>query len=912
MSRGVAPPLYKAAVLSKSSCLRHMTQQHDLPENAVREWLTCNDGKVLSRRGHGCGHAALHLRLSNALLAQREPDATGDAARGSSENVAAGPAAAEGAGGGGGSRRLLATKSKAAAPAPPPATSAPPSPPPAAVPTARTGLSPLRKEIANLTAAMTATAAASPPAKSAAAGTSAEPAPTVRFLGGAAGWTPSDGQTGISKWPIALPPNLDFSAFARFLSHAKGHEESTVRLTIQRVGFFFSLFDLPEHFSFEAFVVEFYSCGAAEEWISLPIANAAYATTRHIQSAMTHFTHFLLVAARRQRHDEAARCLTLFDDEILKPLGKRAARGRDEAHARRMDIDGERLQRLPLVDVLRAAIKESMLDLQTIHDMVVAKGESCPQLPRAANVTFLGIAFTNSYAGRPGEWVSMKRSDVVEFLAGSGDALKMSKHKTSKKYGTLGRHIPAGNRRAMQLLLDIHESDGSELFILPTLTKTGNLVVAANLLKTWGAAYTPGHQHPGPTLQRKFFHTETHEAQARDDRMRKLCEADGHSLKTAQKHYVVRNAESHARNGLSMFSSVLGEPVEWPSDEELESGRGRSLARIQECFLGRRRRRAADEPAGSGGDSGGEPDDLGDCDEEDLSEPDSDARDGECSDQTDGNGEGDAKAEGAEGEGEDDGKGKDGCDGEGECKAAGECEGDGQGDGETGAAGEHDEPATGEKRKADDDGDAAASDAAKGNDKTAAESSKREGNKQMDNSPRGKKDKKAKQGKNDKSGKSGEKDKKDKRDKKDKARKKRQTLDAYTRADIEKAGGSETQAAAEPEPERPGRQRRREAATSHGVVRRSRLDPQSKAWIEGEAAKHFRDAGELPKTSWYEPARARGMQDRALSSFATAEGLRSHVRAWAKKTHLCGDGDWRHGRAGRDGVERGEHADDID
>lgn len=59
---------------------------------------------------------------------------------------------------------------------------------------------------------------------------------------------------------------------------------------------------------------------------------------------------------------------------------------------------------------------------------------------------------------------------------------------------------------------------------------------------------------------------------------------------------------------------------------------------------------------------------------------------------------------------------------------------------------------------------------------------------------------------------------------------------------------------------------------------RSFMSPDEHAWIE-KKAKEYQDAhGELPKKLWYEAMLQKGKKKHVLNSFATAEGLRSHVR----------------------------------
>lgn len=287
----------------------------------------------------------------------------------------------------------------------------------------------------------------------------------------------------------------------------QGLKPNSIVPCLQKLQYFHGLVDFEEEpFSDVGFFVALYKTGLMAELLALPILNKALPTTRNVLQAVAHYCNFLLLTCSRNDLTDAGRYIKLLQEEIVGPAKKRAEQQRSAANEKKKDRDDTRLENLPPIEVLQCGIKEAMLDLNTLW----LKHQAEPDLPRqlfyAANVIMSGLTFGNSYAGRPGEWAAVSRKFIEDFLASGRDSLVMQEHKTSDKYGDLGRWVPPGNTQAMKKLLDLHPSD-TELFFAPT-SKTGKKVSMSALLKKWAKVYTPGHQPPLPTLMRKFFHTD--------------------------------------------------------------------------------------------------------------------------------------------------------------------------------------------------------------------------------------------------------------------------------------------------------------------------------------------------------------------------------------------------------------------
>ena len=276
------------------------------------------------------------------------------------------------------------------------------------------------------------------------------------------------------------------------------------------------------------------------------------------------------------------RNLELFRMELLDPLKLKVHRERDAAAKRKATWDAARVKQLPPAVVLRSAISDAMLDLDTIWELCRDDSMLPWQVKRAVNVIMMGLVYTNSYAGRPGEWEACTRERAEGCLSGGDDnPIVFESHKTERQFGQLGRFVPPGNAVAMRKVLDLHRH-GAELFFDPPKS-TAKQVNADDLLRRFGAVYTPGYQHPGATLQRKFFHGEAADEGNSEKSLGFLCDADGHKKKTGRR-YVLPNPKSDCIVTKSAFENYAFKHVPWPSEEELADGRAESIERLRANF----------------------------------------------------------------------------------------------------------------------------------------------------------------------------------------------------------------------------------------------------------------------------------------------------------------------------------------
>ena len=267
----------------------------------------------------------------------------------------------------------------------------------------------------------------------------AEPTPAMElnFTAAAMEWRPTDGQSGITKWPLELYANIDFGPFKAYIKRAKDLEDSSINQYAQKLALLFSLFDsLPQDFSHEAMMTAFYATGVAERWQDLPIMSTRFSTTRNMLSSLGHFTNHLIVSAGRKSDEvsrEALRCIKQLQLEVFQPMNTQAQSAKDESGNKKLELDGTRKANLPSPELVLQSMREALVDLATIlGEGGGDDGVFCDQLKRAANVIMVGLIWGNSYAGRPGEWVSLSRQNAKDFIHDGGNTIVMKHHKTER------------------------------------------------------------------------------------------------------------------------------------------------------------------------------------------------------------------------------------------------------------------------------------------------------------------------------------------------------------------------------------------------------------------------------------------------------------------------------------------------
>lgn len=449
------------------------------------------------------------------------------------------------------------------------------------VPTPKeSAFSPLRKSVEQLTQVLGSSAAHG--LKRASKKRSVEePVPELHVDALALAWTLPEGDESVRRrqWPLPSRSDLKFDDFHNYLTSVKNLDASSADGYCQKMQYFYGLVTIEnedEYISHIGFFAGLYTTGVMRQLMKLPILSSQLPSTRTIMMAVSHYVDFLELLCGQQKLKTAWSTIKQLKVEFLDPAKKRANQEKETFSDRKNELDAVLLEKLAPPATMQQAVFESMLDLHTLWLQNRKRDHAEWQVKFAVNVIAMGIIYLNSYAGRPGEWSKLLRKKVEDFIESGEHTLVITKHKTRKSSGKLGRYVPDGNVEAMRKVLDIHPRTAT--YFLDPSRAGGGPVVAANLLKKWGTIYTPGFQVPKPTLMRKWFHTE--EDTAKEQAFKDLCDMDGHSANTGKKFYIATKESKRAQIAESTFRKHVGTPVQWPNAEQVQEGLDRSEQRI--------------------------------------------------------------------------------------------------------------------------------------------------------------------------------------------------------------------------------------------------------------------------------------------------------------------------------------------
>lgn len=411
-----------------------------------------------------------------------------------------------------------------------------------------------------------------------------EPGPKLILTPEAKAWKLSMRGEGVQRmaWPLPANKDVDLTKFKAYLVGPKNVIPSTADKNLLCMQYVYGMFQLPERFSQEGFWASLYLTGVAEIWAALPIMSVKIPNLANISVALDHYVEHLQQQADRVRHTEASRCLTGLKKEILAPLTTKVSKQRKKVTVVNRKKDAEKLGNLPPPKTLQEGIFDSMVILHWATEVVkVMGGEADWHIKVTANALMAGLIFTNSYAGRPGEWANLKRAKAEKMLAEGEEWLEMKEHKTDDTYGSAGRPVPAGNREAMKRILMIHPAD-AELFMNQAKEgKTGPISIHKALEK-WSHKFFPNHQEVGATLQRKLMHTKPQQQDVAQKVFDEICAFDKHRTQTGLTNYVAKQLEVEAQKGAIIYRNVIGDPVDWPTPEQLKAGKKKALKALQE------------------------------------------------------------------------------------------------------------------------------------------------------------------------------------------------------------------------------------------------------------------------------------------------------------------------------------------
>jgi hypothetical protein len=395
-------------------------------------------------------------------------------------------------------------------------------------------------------------------------------------------WTPSDDSH--SKFRIHWPfedSAYDLEDFAASLSNAQLGEEAVIShvTAITRFADCFEVID-GSPLDLNAMIVSAWECNMIKRVFEMSLFHESRSWTKKIGISLDKYIAFQSLQFRTHSDMKSLNTLGVVREAFLLGTKKKHSTASTTAKEIKKARDADYIDKLPAPDVIKDAVKAAMLDLLVIinHFEAVRCDDVVmpPRVRQIVNVLLVGIIYCNGFAGRPQEWSHMQASEVKRQLEGGRhEYLETSKYKTVKHYGVLAKWLAPATRRILLLALDLPRttSEDRDLLLKPSLDKQKK-VQCSNQLNSFTVRYR-GKDVPAmtPTLVRKWFHTKADTTKISEDVREKimelLCRIDRHSVQVGKGVYVAKSAKDDAETSNTIFTLMMGEPVEFPTQDEI-------------------------------------------------------------------------------------------------------------------------------------------------------------------------------------------------------------------------------------------------------------------------------------------------------------------------------------------------------
>ena len=387
-------------------------------------------------------------------------------------------------------------------------------------------------------------------------------------------WSHKNWQSGC-RWPFDAKGDRQrkFPEFDRYMK-LRNKDIETIKVYNQGLNYFFSIIEIGDDFSPVAFMASLYESGLVEIAFSLDILSPMYSWTRKIVQALSHWAKSLVITCTAKSYANAERLIKLLLSNWIEPTLIQCKVEKEASCHKKRVKDEDALDNLPPIEAMTAAISEAMLDIKAIS-AALHEGRDGSEFGVnfywAATVALVGLWYTSSPVGRPGEIERIQLEAVKELIVKEKHRdvddkcpiyIVCDKHKTSKKYGERGIYIPAGVFQAM-----VHYAylpgRREGYFLMPARLSTE----IASIHKTFNAycrQYTPTYGKNCATLMRKYMATEVAEDDDHEKSKTIAASLNAQSKAVSRKVYALRKARIDAKKGKAMTEAIYGSEVEWP------------------------------------------------------------------------------------------------------------------------------------------------------------------------------------------------------------------------------------------------------------------------------------------------------------------------------------------------------------
>ena len=309
-----------------------------------------------------------------------------------------------------------------------------------------------------------------------------------------------------------------------------------------------------------------YQQGVLSQLLSLPIMQPKYSWAQKIVKGLGWLIEHLTIRCGQERLVEEKRILELIEPEIFAPYDRRIAKAQHAAACVKNSFDARLLEDFAPVDAVKRIVYEAMLDLGALALVAKGKTDLAPSERHAATTSFVMILYGNGFAGRSGEWEKLTASAVLCFLQEGRNYIECVEHKTAGHYGEVGKGLFEGTIAAVWEYLCL---PGKKSHLLLEPNREGARATVASALRTGSKIYCPGVTPWKSNLVRKLYHSEYLRQSRTSEILKVLREVDKHSESVALNQYCCQSPRRDAEFGLCLYRGIFGEPVAWPSQEEI-------------------------------------------------------------------------------------------------------------------------------------------------------------------------------------------------------------------------------------------------------------------------------------------------------------------------------------------------------
>lgn len=442
--------------------------------------------------------------------------------------------------------------------------------------------------------------------------------PTLTIVENALDWA-LEGNAERVNWPRNEVPltrhDLDFEAFITYLEMVdlKG---VSVDDCVQGIEMLLACFHLEGgDGSLLGFVLGAFNQGAFQQLFSLPLFRDTKSFLKKISSCIEHLVNHLLCQTHAAKDKTSIETLGSIRWNILHMLKPQVRKKRKANKRKKKQRDLVRQKNLPKVDMVKEVCLQAMLALNLLvnayKDMAAV---GLPPIVRfIANVLMAGILQFNGFCGRSMEWESLTADHARNQMKNGIEYLDLEHHKTADYYGNAGKWLFEGTWAAVAKFLEL-PTRGTGLFFEPPRA-SATIHAMHSLLRKFSKVFTPGMQVWQVTLARKFFSSSNANDDTLETSRKIVANAQQHEPDTGKDNYECGDAETSARSGRAVALAVLGDPVAWPSQEQIDEFSASTTVVDVIAWFKPRRARAGEAPAHDEDEEGNEDTSEGDAEE---------------------------------------------------------------------------------------------------------------------------------------------------------------------------------------------------------------------------------------------------------------------------------------------------------